>query len=138
MGAMDKFSFYHEKVLALILTGESGLCHSPLSLRCPLFVALAFCCRRIDDSAHFGNAVGRKSSLPGMLPDHLGIRSDVDAVDFVIGDVALHPLNLRTEVAQHGAGLLRNLLQLLGGETSRSRQFPLDDVLGHGVSPCPG
>ncbi len=48
-----------------------------------------------------------------MLPDFF-VGSNMDAVNFVVGDVALHPLNLGTEIAQHAARLLRDALQLTG------------------------
>ena len=51
-----------------------------------------------------------------MLPDQLGIRSDLHTGDLVLGHEALHPLDGGTELLQDGAGALRDALQVGGGE----------------------
>ena len=61
-----------------------------------------------------------------MLAHHLLVGSDVDAVDFVIGDVALQPLDLWAELVQHRAGFLRDGLNLVGGKGADSRNFTLN------------
>jgi hypothetical protein len=45
-----------------------------------------------------------KAAAFGMLADHLLARGAVDAVDLVVGHIAVDPLNLRAEVAQHRTG----------------------------------
>ena len=64
--------------------------------------------RRVDDVPHLRNAVRGEASLARVFAHHLFVGRDVDAVDLVVGDVALQPLNLGPEVAQHRAGLLRD------------------------------
>jgi hypothetical protein len=46
------------------------------------------------------------------------VACDVDAVDFVLSYVAVHPLDLGAEFAQDAAGGLGDGLQLLRGEFS--------------------
>src|SRR5258706_339990 len=81
-----------------------------------------------------GPAVCWKAALLGVLANHRFVRSDVDAVDLVPGNVALHPLNLRTQVAQDAARLLGDSMKLLGGKRSRSGNLTLDHILGHALS----
>ena len=58
---------------------------------------------RINDRGNFRDPICREAPLLGMLPNHLFVRCDVDAVDLVAGHVALHPLNLWTHLAEHTA-----------------------------------
>src|SRR5580658_5734231 len=62
----------------------------------------------IDDAADLRDAVGREAALARMLPYHLLVGRDVNAVNLVVGDVALQPLDLRAEIGEHRAGLLRD------------------------------
>ena len=62
-----------------------------------------FCCRGIDYRLDLGDVIGRKLASPGMFPNDLGIGCDIDAVDFVIRDITLNPLNLRPQGLQHSA-----------------------------------
>ena len=57
-------------------------------------------------SFDLGNAVGGKSTLFGMLPDHLLVRSDVDTVQFVVGNVAMQPLDFGAEISENTARFL--------------------------------
>jgi hypothetical protein len=64
-------------------------------------------------------------SWPGTHPsgracEPFFVGRDVDAVNFVVGDVALDPLNLRAHSLQDTARLLRNCLQLLFRQFSSS------------------
>src|SRR5688572_14669576 len=66
------------------------------------------------------------------MPSHeTFIRRHVDAVDLVVGDVALQPLHVRPQVAKHGTRLLRCALQVGGCESAGARHVSLDDELGH-------
>ncbi|MNY24741.1 hypothetical protein D3C86_1584790 [compost metagenome] len=67
--------------------------------------------RGVDDVHDLGYAVGRETTLPGMLPDELLIRRDVHAVELVAGDVTLQPLHFR-QIAQDFARLLRDGFQI--------------------------
>ena len=49
----------------------------------------------INDRPNLRDAIGRKSTHLRMFAYGIFIRSNVYAIDFVIGDIALHPLNLR-------------------------------------------
>src|SRR3990172_7951917 len=82
----------------------------------------------IDDRLDLGDGVGGESALAGVLPHQLLVRGDVHAVDLVTGDEALLPLDLGAELVKDAAGLLRDRLQLLGGELTRSRNLALYDV----------
>ena len=87
---------------------------------------------RIDESAHCGNAIGRKSHSPSMLLDGRFVRSQVDAVHLVTCDVAMKPLDPRPHFLQNLHRLLRNFSQLCFGETSGSGNFAFNDKFGHG------
>jgi hypothetical protein len=41
--------------------------------------------------------------LPGMLPNHLFIRCDVDAIDLIASHLTVEPFNVRSHLAQHAA-----------------------------------
>src|SRR5262245_10070512 len=59
------------------------------------------------------------------------IRRNVNAVDLVVGDVALDPLDLRPHAVQDAARFLRDGLQLLHRQFPGSGDVPLDHELGH-------
>ena len=50
----------------------------------------------------------------GMFADNFFVGSAIDAVNLVAGNVAVDPLNLRAEVVQYAARLLRNSPQVRG------------------------
>ena len=50
----------------------------------------------VDDGPYLGDAIGGKAAHLGVAADGFFIRSDVDAVDLVVGDVAMQPLDLGT------------------------------------------
>jgi hypothetical protein len=72
--------------------------HSILSL---LQLESCFSRRWIDDRVYFGNAVGRKTSLPGVFADHLLIGSHIDAVQLIIRHIAFNPLDLWAQLVEH-------------------------------------
>lgn len=90
---------------------------------------------RIDDRPNLRDAVGGETALLRVLPDSVFIRRDVDAVNFVVGNVAVNPLNLRAHVSQYAARLLGNGLQLLWRQLSHFRNVSLDDELRHAWTP---
>src|SRR6266702_7541775 len=67
---------------------------------------LGLCCSRINDSSHFGHAIGRKAALLRMLTHQVFTWRDVNTVDLVVGDVALDPLKLRPELLLDAARFL--------------------------------
>src|SRR5205085_9685835 len=85
--------------------------------------------------AHFGHLVAGKSSALSMLTDHLLVGRAIDAVDLVVGNVAVHPLDLRPKVFQHRTGRLRRLPEVFGPKLAGARHFTLDYVLGHPLPP---
>ena len=65
---------------------------------------------RVDDRSHLRDSIGRKTALSGMFAHHLLVRRVIDAINFIVRDVTVHPLNLRSQFLQHAARLLRNRL----------------------------
>src|SRR5687767_15723246 len=57
--------------------------------------ACVFSGRRIDSGAHRRDPVRREPATPRVLPDDVGVRCDVNAVDLVVRDVTLNPLDVR-------------------------------------------
>ena len=66
-----------------------------------------------------------------MFPDHVFVRCDIDAIDLIVGHVALEPLDLRPEILQHAARFLRDPLVLFQRGLSGSRELTLCICLGH-------
>src|SRR5260221_620927 len=52
----------------------------------------------VNNGFYFGNLVWRGSTLLGMLLHHFFILGNVDAVDLIVRNITLHPLNLWAEV----------------------------------------
>src|ERR1035441_5010189 len=67
--------------------------------------------------------VGWKSAHLGVFTDRFFVRRDVNAIDFVVGDIAVEPLNLRSHFGQHTAGLLRNRSQSFWRELPGAGEF---------------
>ena len=61
------------------------------------------CRRRVNHRSHLGDAIGRKASLFRVFPNCGFAGGDVHAVDLVIGDVAVEPLDLRPHALEHVA-----------------------------------
>jgi tetratricopeptide (TPR) repeat protein len=57
--------------------------------------------QRVDHSPDRRDAIGRHSQPLGMFLYCGFIRSHIDAVDFIVGDVTVKPADLRTQVAQN-------------------------------------
>ena len=81
------------------------------------------------DFRHLG---GWESALSGVLADERLVGRNVDAIDLVVSHIAVDPLNGWSQIAQHGAGLLRNSLKLRRRKRSGSRNLAFDDELWHG------
>src|ERR1700722_3639135 len=67
---------------------------------------------RPDEPAYGGNPAGWNLGLGGMLENQGLVRSKVDAVNLVFGDVAVQPLNLRPNFLQRLERAQRNFLNL--------------------------
>ena len=57
----------------------------------------------IDDVLDLRDAIRGKPALLGMFADQFFAGGDVDAVDLVVGHVAVHPLDLWPEISQDAA-----------------------------------
>ena len=73
----------------------------------------------------------RRSSSSIWMMDRRFVRSQVDAVDPVIRDVAVEPLNLRAQAAQHVERPNRDIADFRLGHLAGARDLALDDELGH-------
>src|SRR5205814_265128 len=60
----------------------------------------------VNRQLYFGDAVGRKATLFGMLSHHGFIGSYVHAINLVRGNVAVQPLNMRAQFVKHAARFL--------------------------------
>ena len=67
---------------------------------------------RVDESSHRGDAIGWNAYAPGVFLDDRLVRSEVDAVHFVAGNVAMQPLDLGTHSLQNVDRLLGDFPQL--------------------------
>src|SRR3954453_22767163 len=90
---------------------------------------------RIDHAAYPRHAIRRETALPCVCA-HGGLaRGDIEAVDLVVSDEALEPVNLRPHALQHAARLLRDRLQFVLGSLpapgfrARSRILALSSPL---------
>jgi hypothetical protein len=83
-----------------------------------LLLALGF--RGVDDGFNGGDDVGGEAGLGRVAPDQLLAGRDVDAEEFIGGDVGLDPLDLRADVSEHGAGGLRRAASCSGVNLPRS------------------
>jgi hypothetical protein len=97
----------------------------------PRVFPLCFCSGRINNLRDFRNTIGREPALFRVVPNHLFVWRNVDAVDLVTRHVALHPLDLWPELPQDPAGLLRDSLELIAGELTGTRDFAFNYVFGH-------
>src|SRR5882672_6912949 len=79
--------------------------------------------------------VGREARSLCVLANDVFARRAIDAVDLVVSDVAVHPLDVGSELAQDGAGNLGRYLQFVGAEGADTRHVSLDDEFGHARSP---
>ena len=68
------------------ISGRAGDCYLTLS--------------RINQTAHRGNTIGWNSHPAGVLPNGVLIWRKVNAVNLVLCDVTVEPLNLRTHFLQ--------------------------------------
>jgi hypothetical protein len=86
---------------------------------------------RVDQAAHCRDAIAGDACTLGVLLDCGFVWSEVDAVHFVAGDVAVQPLDLRSHILQDRDRFFRQLTQLRVGEVSSSRDFAFDYEFGH-------
>src|SRR5229473_7729788 len=58
----------------------------------------------VNNGFDLGDLICWEPTETSMLKHQLLIRSDVDAIELVVGHIALNPLNLRSHLVQHIAG----------------------------------
>src|SRR3954464_7531802 len=87
--------------------------------------------RWIDHISNFRDLVAREAAASRMFADHVLVRRAVDAEDFIVGDVAVHPLDRRAEVLEDRTRRLRCLPEVVSVELPGARHFSFDHVLGH-------
>src|SRR5258706_12423579 len=90
---------------------------------------------RVDHRPDARYLVRGKPALLGVLAHGRLVGRDVYAIDLVVGDIAVDPLDLRAHGLQDAAGLLGDALELGLRQLAGAGQVTLDDELGHGVSP---
>ena len=91
--------------------------------------------RRVQQAAHGRDPVDRQADELGVAANRFLVRRDVDAVDLVVGDVGVQPLDLRSERAERFERPRRGLADLLLADIADVGDFPFDDVLRHGPLP---
>ena len=77
------------------------------------------------------DGVDGKPAAAAVLADDLLGGGHVDAGDLVVGDVALHPLDVGSEVAEHLVGLAGDGRKSGGVHLTGARDGALDEVLRH-------
>src|SRR5262245_30911908 len=94
-------------------------------------IATLFRGRRVNARLYFADGIDGKASAHRVLANELGARREVKAVELVVGDIAVHPLNLRAEVMQNAARLGGDVMRLAGAPLCRVGNRSFDEVLGH-------
>src|SRR5207247_2484121 len=77
--------------------------------------------RRVADCRLFPSEKNCSLMISGKEDEVLSV-----AVDLVVGDEALLPLDVRPHLVQNGARLVGDALQLFRGQLSRARDLALD------------
>src|SRR5262249_21331343 len=78
---------------------------------------------------HLSDLGRRKTADLGVFADDSLVLGEIDAKGFVVGDVALDPLNVRTELMQDLVRFCRCPSQLFALEWNDFRDIPFDDEL---------
>src|SRR5579859_6303885 len=82
---------------------------------------------RIDHLAHFGDLGRRKAADLRMLLDDRLVLGEIDAKRLIGRDIALDPLDIGPELAQHAVGFAGSGAQLLALERAGSGDIAFDD-----------
>src|SRR6516165_6312072 len=93
--------------------------------------------RRINESANSGNPIDGNTYSAGMFPDTVLIWREVNAVNLVLGHIAVEPLYLRPHFLQCLQGAQRYFTDLVFCQRSGAGYFTFDHELGHGGSLAP-
>src|SRR5262249_11765568 len=84
---------------------------------------------RIDHLLHFSDLGRRKAADLGVFADDGLVLGEIDTKGLVVGNVALDPLNVRTELMQDLVRFCRRPSQLFALECADLRNIPFDDEL---------
>src|SRR5690242_17438112 len=117
---------------------SSGFCpstHSALDIRTLTESLGLLRGRRIDHASHLRDLVRGKAPALRVLADHLLVWCAIDAVDLIVRNVAVDPLDLRPEVAKHVARGLRRGLEVGRVELPNAGHFAFDHIFGHATPP---
>src|ERR1035438_8899272 len=79
----------------------------------------------------FRDGIHGKLTTTGVLTNDFSVGGDIDAIDLVVRNITLHPLNLRPQRLHNTTGRLRNYSELLRGQLARSRNLTLNHVSWH-------
>src|SRR6516164_1772310 len=93
--------------------------------------------RRINEPANSGNPINGNTHSAGMFPDAVLIWREVNAVNLVLGHIAVEPLYLRPHFLQCLQGAQRYFTDLVFCQSSGAGYFTFDHELGHGGSLAP-
>ncbi len=88
-------------------------------------------CGWVDDSFYLADRINGKGSAQPVLANKFGAGRDINTVGFVVHDIALHPLDLGTELADNAARPGGKSTQLLGAEFSDAWNRSFDDIFWH-------
>src|SRR3974377_1433098 len=77
---------------------------------------------------------GKRGARGGVFADCGFVRSQIDAVDLVAGDVALEPLDFRAHAFEDGQRFAGDFLKLGIGHVAGTGYFSLDNKLRHMVT----
>src|SRR5207237_2558345 len=91
----------------------------------------------VDHLANFGDLGRREAADLGVLFDDRLVLGEIDAEGLVGRDIALDPLDVGAQIAQHAIRFRRGALQLLALQAADRRDIPLDDEFAqwHGWPP---
>jgi hypothetical protein len=89
---------------------------------------------RINQAANCRDAVCRHAELACVFTNHFLVRSEVNAVESVVGDVAMQPLDLRSDPAEDVERFDRNVPDLVLGHAADAGNLAFNDELGHGIA----
>src|SRR5262249_52799493 len=93
---------------------------------------------RIEDRLNARDAGGGDPGRLGVTADLVLAVREIDAVELVVGHVALHPLDVRPHAGKSLARFLRGRVELSRGHAPCARNVALDDIFFHCFSLCLG
>src|SRR5262249_12026668 len=96
---------------------------------------MLICCSRTYLGFDLQNTSPRNAARLGVLAYDLFIGGDVNAIDLIVGDVAIDPLNLWTYLIKNFSRRRRHTLKLLRQKSPGVRNLALDQVGRHKSSP---